>query len=201
MVYSEETKAPSRLKLVGGHLQSRIVSGLLELLPIIVPIAVVVYAVNLVDSVVLPILSGLVSRLSGGTIDVPSIWGGGLAVAIIVSYLVGLVSSTSGGKAIIERTISVLGKIPVVRGILSATASGDDPGDFTVPLQPGGLPGVAQRGHGCDGFRNRRGLQSQVPKSRSQSCIFRQCPTRPRETWRCCQRTTCTRRTCRWRML
>ena len=121
-VQSEELqKSPNALQRIGGHFQGKTVSGLLELLPIIVPIVVIVYIVGLADNAIVPILQTAIRELSGGTLEFPNIWGTGLVLAIIVFYLIGLLTSTKVGKAIMDFVTDVMGSIPVVKGILGVT--------------------------------------------------------------------------------
>ena len=115
------SRGPNLLQRTGGHFQSKAVSGLLELLPIIVPIVVIVYIVNLADTAIIPILDTITRELSGGTRDFPTFWGTGLIVAIVLFYLIGLVTSTRVGKAIMGFVTDVMGSIPVVKGILGVT--------------------------------------------------------------------------------
>ena len=116
-----ENHVPNLFQRTGGHFQSKTVSGLLELLPIIVPIVVIVYVVNLADSAMIPILDTITRELSGGTRDFPTFWGTGLIIAIILFYLVGLMTSTRVGKAIMSFVTDVMGNMPVVKGILGVT--------------------------------------------------------------------------------
>jgi len=116
-----QSREPNLLQRTGGHFQSKAVSGLLELLPIIVPVVVIVYVVNLADTAIIPILDTITRELSGGTRDFPTFWGTGLIVAIVLFYLIGLVTSTRVGKAIMSFVTDVMGSIPVVKGILGVT--------------------------------------------------------------------------------
>ena len=120
---SRETaqRQPNTLQRAGGHFQSKMVSGLLELLPIIVPIVLIFYIVNLADNAIIPILQTAIREFSGGAWDFPSIWGTGLVLAILVFYLVGLLTSTKLGKIVMTRLTDVMGSIPVVKGILGVT--------------------------------------------------------------------------------
>ncbi len=112
---------PNLLQRTGGHFQSKTVSGLLELLPIIVPIVVIFYIVGLADNAIIPILQTAISRLSGGKLAFPNIWGTGIVVAIVVFYLVGLLTSKRVGKVTMTFLTDVMGSIPVVKGILGVT--------------------------------------------------------------------------------
>jgi uncharacterized membrane protein len=116
-----EQREPNLFQRTGGHFQSKTVSGLLELLPIIVPLVVIVYVVNLADSAITPIVNTAVRELSGGRWQFPNIWGTGLVLAIGVFYLVGLLTSTRLGKNAMSWLTDVMGSIPVVKGILGLT--------------------------------------------------------------------------------
>ena len=116
-----ERQGPNVLQRTGGHFQSKTVSGLLELLPIIVPIVVIVYVVNLADSAIIPMLDTITRELSNGTRDFPTFWGMGLIIAIVIFYLIGLATSMRVGKAIMGFVTDVMGSIPVVKGILGVT--------------------------------------------------------------------------------
>lgn len=116
-----ERQGPNVLQRTGGHFQSKTVSGLLELLPIIVPIVVIVYVVNLADSAIIPMLDTITRELSNGTRDFPTFWGMGLIIAIVIFYLIGLATSMRVGKAVMGFVTDVMGSIPVVKGILGVT--------------------------------------------------------------------------------
>ncbi|MCE2456709.1 MAG: DUF502 domain-containing protein [Dehalococcoidia bacterium] len=116
-----QNQGSNLLQRAGGHFQGKTVSGLLELLPILVPIVVIVYVVNLADSAIIPMLNTITRELSGGTRDFPNFWGTGLIVAIVLFYLVGLMTSTRAGKAVMGFVTDVMGSIPVVKGILGVT--------------------------------------------------------------------------------
>ena len=116
-----EQSQPTRIQRIVGHFQGKTVSGLLELLPILVPIVVIVYVVNLVDTAVVPILDAALRALTGDTRHFPDVWGIGLVLTIGVFYLVGLLTTTRLGKGTIGLLKDVMGSIPVVRGLLAVT--------------------------------------------------------------------------------
>lgn len=116
-----ERQGPNVLQRTGSHFQSKAVSGLLELLPIIVPIVVIVYVVNLADSAIIPMLDTITRELSNGTRDFPTFWGMGLIIAIVIFYLIGLATSMRVGKAVMSFVTDVMGSIPIVKGILGVT--------------------------------------------------------------------------------
>ena len=113
--------SPNLLQRAGNHFQSTTVSALISLLPIIIPVAVIVYVVNLVDSMVIPTLTMAVRELSGERLTLPQVWGLGLGLALLVCYLVGLMASTPVGQRLIHSVISVMEWIPVVRSIVRVT--------------------------------------------------------------------------------
>lgn len=114
-------RGPNPFQRIGGHFQNKTVSGLLELLPIIVPIVVIWYIVGLVDNAIVPMLDATIRWVSDGTWRLPSIPGPGLILAILVFYLVGLLTSTRFGKSFMDLLTDVMGSIPVVKGILGVT--------------------------------------------------------------------------------
>lgn len=114
-------KRPNPFQRIGGHFQSKTVSGLLELLPIIVPIVVILYVVGLADNAITPMLHTSIREFTGGAWEFPNIPGTGLVLAILVFYLVGLMTSTRIGKATMTFLTDVMGRIPVVKGILGVT--------------------------------------------------------------------------------
>ena len=116
-----ESREPNLFQRTGGHFQSKTVSGLLELLPIIVPIVVIVYIVDLADSALMPLLDAVTRELTGGSREFPSFWGIGLVITIVLFYLIGLMTSTRVGKALMGFVTDVMGSIPVVKGILGVT--------------------------------------------------------------------------------
>ena len=116
-----QNQGPNLFQRTGGHFQSKIVSGLLELLPIIVPIVVIVYVVNLADTAIIPILDAITTELSGEKLNFPTFWGTGLIIAFVLFYLIGLMTSTRPGKAVMGFVTDVMGSIPVVKGILGVT--------------------------------------------------------------------------------
>ena len=112
---------PNLFQRVGSHFQSSMVSALIGLLPIIVPVAVIMYVVNLVDSMVIPILTMAVREVSGERLTLPQFWGLGLVLALLVCYLVGLTASCTVGQRLMRFTTRLMEWIPVVRSIVRVT--------------------------------------------------------------------------------
>ena len=116
-----EQRDPNLFQRTGSHFQGKAVSGLLELLPIIVPLVVIVYVVNLADTALIPIMDLVTRELSGGSRTFPAFWGAGLVITILVFYAVGLLTSTKIGKSTLGFLTDIMGSIPVVKGILGVT--------------------------------------------------------------------------------
>ena len=114
-------RGPSLFQRVGNHFQSTMVSAVVGLLPILVPVAVIVYVVNLVDSMVIPILATAVREASGERLTLPQFWGLGLVVALLVFYLVGLTASFTVGRSLMGSAIRLMEWIPLVRSIVRVT--------------------------------------------------------------------------------
>ena len=112
---------PNLFQRAGNHFQSTTVSALIGLLPIIIPVAIIVYVVNLVDSMVIPMLTMAVREISGERLTIPQFWGLGLVLALLVCYLVGLTVSLTVGRSLIRSAMSVMEWIPVVRSIVRVT--------------------------------------------------------------------------------
>ena len=112
---------PNILQRAANHFQAKSVSGLLELLPIIIPIVIIAYVVGLADSAVVPLLSTAVRNLSGGDLAFPQFWGVGLVLTIILFYLVGVLASTRVGKTVVGFIADVLGAIPMISSLYGFT--------------------------------------------------------------------------------
>lgn len=108
-----EEPQPNLLKRVEGHIQSRTVAGLLDLVPALVTLFVVLFLIEKTD--------GLVRHLpfvDNRPWDFPGI---GLIVTIVLFYIIGLLVSTRFGLRISECKNMLIGWIPVVRNIFGAT--------------------------------------------------------------------------------
>ena len=79
---------------VGGHVQGKTLSGLVELVPLLVTIIVLWFINSYADQFVRPM--GFVARKSW---DVPGI---GILTGIVVFYVVGLMISTRVGRKIMD---------------------------------------------------------------------------------------------------
>ncbi len=108
---------------VGGHFRSKMVGGLLEMLPVIITIIVIVYIVNFVDRSVKPIVDFFVDRgLEFPYMqEVLTFPGVGVAISVIAFYALGLFISMSPGKRATNFLVESFGKIPIVKGIFGVT--------------------------------------------------------------------------------
>ena len=98
---------PNVFQKIISHIQGKAVSGLLDLLPLLITIIIVIVIINYADS--------FVSALP---------WyfpGMGLIVAIAVFYLVGLMISWGPTKTVMAWKTEVISHIPVVKGIFAVT--------------------------------------------------------------------------------
>ena len=109
----EEERGPGLWAKIEGHVQGKTLSGLFELVPLIVTVVVLVVIIGYADSAVrgLPFVK-----------DRPwDFWGVGMIVAGVLFYLVGLIIATSVGRKVMQGKDVVLNHIPVVKTILGVT--------------------------------------------------------------------------------
>lgn len=104
---------------VRRHLQLKTVSGLMELLPLLVTIMVVAFIINNVDEFIRPLLAQIPAHIPLlGSLDFPGV--GIIAVALLF-YLVGLAVSTALGRRAIDLKSALLNSLPVVGTIYGVT--------------------------------------------------------------------------------
>ena len=104
---------------VRRHLQLKTVSGLMELLPLLVTILVLALLVGYADGFVRPLLSQVPAHIPLiGTLDFPGI---GIIVLGLLFYLVGLAVSTVAGRRAIDLKSTLLNSLPVVGTIYGVT--------------------------------------------------------------------------------
>jgi len=103
---------PSLGKRIERHIQGRIVSGLLELLPLIVTVIVIFFLIDYADIVRgLPFIEGQPGDFTGV----------GLIIVVVVSYVVGLIVATPPGRKLMQGYSWVLYNIPVIRTVFGLT--------------------------------------------------------------------------------
>ena len=109
---TDEAK-PNFLKRMEGHIQSKTLAGLLDLVPIIITLLVIIFLIENTDALVRPL-----PFVSERPWDFPGI---GLVVVIVIFYLVGLIISTTTGRKISEWKDTLIGYVPVVRNVFGVT--------------------------------------------------------------------------------
>ena len=94
---------------VEGHIQGRVVAGLLQLVPLIVTIIVLLFIVNKADGYVrqLPFVEG----------EPWDVTGIGIVAVVVAFYIVGLLTVFRVGKWVVEFIGEVLLRVPVVKVI------------------------------------------------------------------------------------
>ena len=98
---------------VERHIQSTTLSGLLELVPLIVTVIVLLFIISHADMVIRPL-----PFVEGKPWDFPGI---GLIVSAIVFYLIGLLTATRPGRKLMELKASFLGLVPIVKTVYGVT--------------------------------------------------------------------------------
>ena len=104
---------PNIFRRFENHVQGKTMSGLIELVPLIVSALVLMFIISYIDQFIRPL-----PIVAGRPWDFPGI---GLLVAIVIFYLVGLLVSTKIGRTIMEWKSAVLNAIPVVKTIYGVT--------------------------------------------------------------------------------
>ena len=94
---------------VEGHVQGRVVAGLLQLVPLIVTIIVLLFIINKADSYVrqLPFVEG----------EPWDVTGIGIAAVVVAFYLIGLLTIFRFGRWIMDFIGEILLRVPVVKVI------------------------------------------------------------------------------------
>ncbi|MCY4578202.1 MAG: DUF502 domain-containing protein [Chloroflexi bacterium] len=109
----DEVVPPNLFKRVEGHVQSRTLSGLLDLVPAIVTIVVLVFVVEKADALIRPLPF---------VADEPWDFAGvGLISIAVVFYLVGLVKMTRIGNGVFTRKNELLSRLPIIKAIFGVT--------------------------------------------------------------------------------
>ena len=101
------------LKRIEQHIQGKTLSGLLELVPLLVTIVILLFIIGKADELVRPL-----PFVSGRPWDFPGV---GLIVVIVLFYFVGLLMSARLGRRVMDLKSTVLSRIPVVRTIFGVT--------------------------------------------------------------------------------
>ena len=107
LVNGAKTKRPNPLKRVENHVQGRTLSGLVELVPLLVTIVVILFLVANADGLIRPLVSGR-------PWDFPGV---GLVALIVIFYLTGVLITTRLGRRIVDFMGTVLSLIPLVKTV------------------------------------------------------------------------------------
>ena len=109
---SKKEAQPNLFKQVENHIQSRVLKGLLELVPLLVTVIAIFWLVGFTEGVRdWPFIEGTV-------LDRPGI---GIVVLAIVFYLVGLLAIFGVGQVILNGVHRLMNFIPVVRTLYGVT--------------------------------------------------------------------------------
>ncbi len=109
----EEDQKPSIFARIENHFQRRVLSGLFELVPLIVTIVVILYLVGVTDGFV----RGL-PFVKDRPWDFPGI---GLIVMVVIFYIVGLLGMFRAGQKFLDILSTILRNLPLVRSIYGVT--------------------------------------------------------------------------------
>ena len=113
MVQGDGKPRPNLFRRVEGHIQSRTLTGLLDLVPALVTILVVVFLVEKADALVRPL-----PFIANEPWDFPGV---GLILVAAVFYVVGLAKMTRVGMRAFTRKNEILAQIPVIKAIFGVT--------------------------------------------------------------------------------
>ena len=108
----EPPPKPSAPKRIERHVQGRIVSGLLELAPLLVTVIVIAYLVGASDGI------RSMPFIKDQPWDFPGV---GLLIIVAVAYLIGLLIITTFGRKMMQAYSWMMNTIPVVRTIFGVT--------------------------------------------------------------------------------
>ena len=109
---SEKDK-PNLLKRFEGHIQSKTLAGLLDLVPALVTLLVALFLIDKADSLIRPL-----PFVANQPWDFPGI---GLVIGVVAFYLFGLLVSTQLGLRVSGGKDKLIGHIPVVKNIYGVT--------------------------------------------------------------------------------
>ena len=108
------------LRRIESHIQGKTLSGLMQLVPLLVTVFIIAFIIGKVDGIIhdLPFIEDLPglstgARFVGGLID--------LILIIILLYLGGLVLSTWPGRKVMQLISGAVSRVPVVRTVYGVT--------------------------------------------------------------------------------
>ncbi len=100
------------------HVKTKLLTGLFVLIPVLVSLYAVYLIVSFLDSIASPVLTNVLSILSGRPLYVPGL---GLLLFIIITYLTGMITSNYAGKRVLLYGEALLKRIPFVKSIYGST--------------------------------------------------------------------------------
>lgn len=121
---SDQAKQPNAVKSsltrrIGHHLKSKIVAGLLVVIPVGVTIFILRFLFNLADGVLAPYIRKTAEFFLGeGGRYIPGL---GMIAGLLVIYLSGLVASNVFGRRMVETWDRILSRIPLVKSIYTSS--------------------------------------------------------------------------------
>ena len=104
---------PNVFRRITGHIQSRTMTGLMELVPLLVTLIVLWFIIGYADQFVRPM-----KFIADRPWDVPGI---GILAAIAVFYTIGVLVSTRLGRKAMDRISDLMNQVPVVKTVHSVT--------------------------------------------------------------------------------
>lgn len=107
------SREPNAFQKFGRHVQSKTMSGLMELVPLLVTLIVLWFIISYADQFVRPM-----GFVAGRPWDVPGI---GIVSAIVIFYIVGVLVSTRIGRKVMGWQSAALNRVPVVKTVHSVT--------------------------------------------------------------------------------
>ncbi len=110
---AEDQKSPNLLKRFEAHVQGKVVSGLIELVPLIVTVVILLFIIGHADSLVRSL-----GFVEGRPWDFPGI---GLIVLGVVFYFIGLLATTGFGRTLLDWKSTILNHVPVVKTLYGVT--------------------------------------------------------------------------------
>lgn len=112
-------RRPRLLARIKNHVQGKTLSGLMQLVPLLVTIIVVALVLDYTDTALHAIVALLVPGEPGWTRWIfPGL---GIILAILLFYLVGLLLSVPAGRAVMRWKNTMMNNIPVIKTVYGVT--------------------------------------------------------------------------------
>lgn len=111
-----QTDKPSASRGIGGHLRSRLLSGLLALVPLVITLLVLRFVAGVIASLLRPFVRMFLGAGHPVSEVVISLVG-----VVMLIYVVGLITAHILGRRVVGLGDSIMLRVPVVRSIYSAS--------------------------------------------------------------------------------